>query len=229
MPDPTLQTRPQFPSFNKHIRLTRQAHEHYIQLKGEAKFPTLPYWKLLDEDQPVAPVPIDPHRAPTVLVTEASDFPPNEVPLDDSLTLVGYPQPPEELHKPETRKTLVDVFGEAEWDRREFKPFACPAFVKVTHSAVLTKFGRVQKTTGEIHVSRFVLESIGLEPGPKDLFQWSGKLRVVIDAFDLYGYIGTSDYWTWMKIPYEDFHGDSSNLTLPVLPDVEIPPLPDEQ
>lgn len=229
MPDSTLQTRPQFPSLNKHIRLSRQVHEHYMQKAGQAKFPPLPYWKLLAEDDAIAPVPVEPHRAPTVPINEASDHPPNEVPFTDKLTLVGYPQPPEELHKPETRRTIVDAFGEAEWDKREFKAFVCPAYVKVTHSAVLTKFGRVQKTEGEIHVSRFVLESIALEPGPKDLFQWDGKLRVIVDAFEKYAYIGTSDYWTWIKIPYTDFHGDSSNLLLPVLPNVDVPKLPDEQ
>jgi hypothetical protein len=229
VPDPELQTRPQFPSLNKHIRFVREAHEHYMRVRGEARFPPLPYWKLLTEDLPVAPVPIEPQRAPTAPLTEASDFPPGEVPLSDDLNLLAYPQPPAELHEVVNERTIVDPFGEAEWDRREFKAFVCPAFVKAEHSATLTKFGRVQKTEGEIHVSRFVLERIGLEPRSGDLFQWDGQLRVVVDAFDKYGRIGTSDYWTWLKVPYVDFHGDSSDLTLPGLPAVEVPDLPDEQ
>jgi hypothetical protein len=200
-----------------------------MQVSGQAKFPPLPYWKILTEFNPVAPVPIDLTRAPTVPVTEASDFPPNRVPFSDNLNLVAYPQPPEELHEPVPERTVVDPFGEAEWDRRKFKAFVCPAFVKAEQSAVLTKHGRVQKTEGTIEVSRFILEQIGLEPRSGDLFQWDGQLRVVVEASDKYGRIGTSDYWTWLRIPYVDFHGDSSNLELPSLPEADVPELPDEQ
>lgn len=229
MPDPTLQTRPQFPRINKAVRLYRKAIIHYMEKAGQAKFPPIPYWRLLVPTKPTAPVPVDPHRAPTVPVTEAADYPPNHVPLTDDLTLVGYPQPPERLHEPVQETTLVDAFGEAEWDKRKFRPFVCPAHVKIEHKAVLTKFGRVQTTTGTFHVSRFILEEIGLEPGPGDLFQWGGKLRQVIDAFKQYGYVASTDYWTWLEIPYDDFQGDSSNLELPVLEDVPVPELPDEQ
>lgn len=224
-----LQTRPQFPRLNKFIRFYRNAHQNYIKARGRGKFPTLPYWKLLKPDNPVAPVPVDPIRAPTVPVPEVSDFPPGQVELSDDLTLVGYPQPPAELHQPVQEATIVDEFGEAEWDKRRFKVFGCPAYVKVEHKAELTKFGRVVKTEGQIHVSRFILEELGLQPSAGDLFQWDGKLRHVVDAFEEYAYIGTSDYWTWLRIPYLDFHGDSSNLELPPLPEADIPTLVDEQ
>ena len=105
MSDSNLQTRPQFPRLNKFIRFYRKAHRHYMQVRGEAKFPTLPYWKLLSPAAPVAPVPIAPIRAPTVPVSEASDFPFGQVELSDDLTLVDYPPPPERLHEPVTETT----------------------------------------------------------------------------------------------------------------------------
>lgn len=224
-----LNTRPQFPSFNKMLRLARNAHRHYMQVSGQAKFPPLPYWKLLKPETPVAPVPIDVHRAPTATPVEAFNYPKGQVPLSDPLTLINYPQPPDELHETPTETTVVDVFGEAEWDRMRFKSFVCPAFVKVQHTAQLTKFGKVVKTEGDVHISRFILELIGLEPGSGDLFQWDGKLRIIAEAIERYGYVGTTDYWTWLKCPYLDFHGDSSNLNLPALPSIEVPALPDEQ
>lgn len=229
MSESSLQTRPQFPRLNKFIRFYRNAHRNYIFAQGRGKFPTLPYWKLLKPDHPTSPVPIDPIRAPTVPVPDVSDFPTNQVELSDDLTLVGYPQPPSELHQPTPEVTVVDEFGEAEYDKRKYKVFACPAFVKMDHTAVLTKHGRVQKTEGRIHVSRFILEEIGLQPSSGDLFQWDGKLRHVVDAYKEYGYIGSSDYWTWLEIPYEDFYGDSSNLELPSLDEADIPTLVDEQ
>lgn len=223
------QTRPQFPALNKYSRFLRAAHESYMLRAGVARFPPIPWWKLLTPYRPDAPVPIDPQRSPAAPVVEASDYPVGKVPVSDPLTLVGYPQPPKDLHVPSPSRTVVDKFGEAEWDKKKFRAFVCPAFVKVEHKAVLTKFGRAQMSQGVVHISRFILEKIGLEPGAGDLFQWGGKLRQVIDAFELYGYIGTSDYWTWIKVPYEDFHGDSSNLELPKLEDIEIPKLPDNQ
>jgi hypothetical protein len=226
--DPDLQARPQFPSLNKYIRLARKAHRHFITLNF-SRFPTLPYWKLLTPTGPAAPVPINLSRAPTVPVTEASDFMEGGVPLLDDLNLVDYPQPPSELSEPVTERTIVDKFGEAEWDKRRYNPFLLPAMIKVEHSAILTKFGRVQKTTGSLHVSRFVLEELGLEPRSGDLFQWEGQLKNVMEADERYGYLGSSGYWTWIKMPFDDFHGDSSNLMLPVLPDTGKSVLRDDQ
>lgn len=229
MSDPNLPTRPQFPRINKHVRLIRRAHEHYMRVRGQSRFPALPYWKMLKPGKAVFPVPVEPNRAPTKPVIEAYAYPPGQVPLGDQARLTDYPQPPDELSVEPSEMTVVDAFGEAEWDKKKFKAFLCPAFVKYQHSATLTKFGKVVKTEGEIHISRFVLESIGLEPDSGDLFQWEGKLRVVVDAINRYGYIGTSDYWTWIKCPYVDFWGDSSDLTLPDIPDIEPPSLVDEQ
>lgn len=230
MPDPELRTRPQFPRINKFVRLYRQAHRHYMQVKGRAKFPPIPYWKLIHSGTPSAPVPIDVQRAPTEIVAEAFDYPVGtDVPLTNEQKLVDYPQPPDEAREVPTEETVVSAFREAEWDKMRFKAFVCPAYVKFEHTAQLTKFGKVVKTEGTIHVSRFILEQIALEPASGDLFQWDGKLRIVVDAIKRYGYVGNTDYWTWIECPYVDFDGDSSNLNLPSLPDAEVPEIPDEQ
>lgn len=229
-PSADIDTRPQFPSINKYIRLVRKSHKHYMQVKGQAKFPPLPYWKLLHQGTPTAPVPIEPMRAPTKLVVEAFDYAVGEdVPLTEDLKLVDYPQPPDDTRVVPNETTIVSAFNEAEWSAMRFKAFILPAFVKYVHSAQLTKFGKVIKTDGELHVSRFILEHIALEPQSGDLFQWGGKLRMVTEAIEMYSYIGTSDYWTWLKIHYIDFTGDSSNLNLPGLPNVVVPEIPDEQ
>lgn len=222
-------TRPQFPSINKFIRLTRKAHHSYMVTRGQAKFPPLPYWKLLHSDAPVVPVPIEPLRAPTKLSVEAFDYAYNEVPMTDDMKLRDYPQPPLSAHTEPSETTVVSAFKEAEWDAMRFKAFVVPAYVKVQYSAALTKFGKVIKADGELHISRFILEEIGLEPNSGDIFQWDGKLRVITEASVLYSYIGTSDFWTWIKCPYVDFTGDSSNLDLPSLPSIEVPDLADEQ
>ena len=215
-------TRPLFPLLNKYINVVRKVHYDYVYSRDRARFPYLPYWKLLVPGKPVSPVPVDPLRDPVSTIVEASDFAVNSVNLSSDLLMVGYPQPLPGANEVEEHTTEVTVFGEAEWDKMRFKAFSIPGYITVEHSAELTKFGMAIKTDGKLKFSRFILELTGLEPGAGDIFQWDNKLRIITEAYREYGYIGTSDYWTWLDLSYVDFTGDSSNLTLPDLEEQDV-------
>jgi len=207
---------PVFPSFEKKIRLNREQATEF----SEQKLSPIPYWKLLKTTQPVAPVPIDPERPPTVPVeTDAIDVDPVNLMLAGNLERLGYPKPPKEAHEPVRNFSRPDVFSEALHDQRKYRPYLVFGYVDDQVKADLTKFGKDRNHDGMIKLARYVLEERALEVTSGDLFLWRRQLMEVVERKEI-DQMGVSSFWQNLEIAYVSFRGDSSTLEIPDLTDL---------
>ncbi len=207
---------PVFPNMEKKIRLNRQQATEF----SEQKLAPVPYWKLLKTTQPVAPVPIDPERPPTVPIdTDAIDVDPVNLMLSSTLERLGYPKPPEEAHAPVQAFSRPDVFHEALHDQRKYRPYLVFAYVDDQVTADLTKFGKDRNHDGIIKISRYVMEERALEVTSGDLFLWRRQLMEVVERKEI-DQMGVSSFWQNLEIQYVSFRGDSANLEIPDITDL---------
>ncbi|KKN55287.1 hypothetical protein LCGC14_0583780 [marine sediment metagenome] len=208
-----FETLVQFPDIDKLIRLGREA---LVQYSRERLAP-VPVWKLLKPGQPVSTFPLETELPPTVDFVDVTTATDEELELSSRQKRRAYPEPPEELRNLILNKTQVNIFGEAEHDQREYLAFLAFGLVDEKQDISLTRFGTVHKHDGTLWICRWLLEEIGYLPESGDLFLFRRQLREVLDYKESRR-IGGTDYWTWLEVPYNDWHGDSSNLELPDLP-----------
>lgn len=218
-----FETLVQFPDIDKLIRLGREALVTY----SKERLAPIPVWKLVKPGHPTSPFPIEPELPPTVEFVDAVTATDEELELTSKQKRREYPEPSEEIRKLIANPSRPNIFSEAEHDQREYVPFLAFGLVDDEQTISLTRFGTVHVHDGTLWICRWLLEEIGLLPESGDLFQFRGQLREVLDYKEARR-IGGTDYWTWLEIPYNDWHGDSSNLELPALPDNPVPAVPVE-
>ncbi len=218
-----IETLSQFPDFDKFIRLGREAIVEY----SKQRLTPIPVWKILKPGVPVSTFPLEPELPPTTDVVDVTTATDAELELSSKQKRRAYPEPPEELRRLTLDRTRVNIFQEAEHDQRKYLPFLVFGLVEDVQDISLTRFGTVHKHDGKLWISRWLLEEIGLLPESGDLFLFRHQLREVLD-YKEEKRLGATDYWTWLEVPYNDWHGDSSNLELPDLPENPVPAVPVE-